>query len=254
MIPIALGLGGLLLRVAALAVVPRLAAAVQSPRRATPLPEPCAEPPAEVPAAVVAPGKVQKSPAVRLLSPGFSGYQSPLLQRSESPTEAQGPPFTLGRSRTWAYLHRRNSPINFTDPSGLASTSQKEIDQDCKLKKKFLEDERKRLIELQFRYSQTQFLNLRFRVQLPEGSTGARFTNARIAPSGTDSSGLANQSVPNSLGGFDSMDIFGNIEFTNEAGQVVQRVEFIPRQHDITGGFQGIPLPFSNGERDIQFE
>jgi len=121
-IPIALGLGGLLLRVAALAVVPRLAAAVQSPRRATPLPEPCAEPPAEVPAAVVAPGKVQKSPAVRLLSPGFSGYQSPLLQRSESPTEAQGPPFTLGRSRTWAYLHRRNSPINFVDPGGLEAT------------------------------------------------------------------------------------------------------------------------------------
>jgi len=104
-------------------VVPRLAAAVQSPRRATPLPEPCAEPPAEVPAAVVAPGKVQKSPAVRLLSPGFSGYQSPLLQRSESPTEAQGPPFTLGRSRTWAYLHRRNSPINFSDPTGFEPAS-----------------------------------------------------------------------------------------------------------------------------------
>lgn len=116
--PVALSLGGLLIRVVALAVLPRVTSALAR------------APKAELEIAVAP--RVEETPAVeepilkirKVASPRWPlSLQitpgSPPLQARRSPTGARAPPFAGAGTRSRAYLHRRSYPINRVDPMGL---------------------------------------------------------------------------------------------------------------------------------------
>lgn len=112
----------MLMRVAALAVVPRVIRALSRNHQAEArLPAPAeVEQPLEKPEPVVAsPAKLQKTPARRWTITRAVKTKSPWLCAWWSPTGTRGPPSHFGGSRSWAYLHRRSFPIGWVDPSGL---------------------------------------------------------------------------------------------------------------------------------------
>ena len=116
--PVALSLGGLLIRVVALAVLPRVTSTLaRAPKTELEI--------------AVAP-RVEETPAVeepalkirKVASPRWANSLQiisgiPSLQAQRSPTSARAPPFVGAGTRSRAYLHRRSYPINSSDPSGL---------------------------------------------------------------------------------------------------------------------------------------
>ena len=111
----------MLMRVAALALVPRVIRALsRKPQAEARLPAPAeVEQPLEKPEPVVtSPAKVQKTPARRWTITRSVKRESAILCGWWAPTGTRGPPSHFGGSRSWAYLHRRSFPINRSDPSG----------------------------------------------------------------------------------------------------------------------------------------
>jgi len=107
------------MRVAALAVVPRVIRALKRNHQAEArLPAPAeVEQPLEKPEPVVtSPAKLQKR---RWTITRSVKTKSPWLCAWWSPAGTRGPPSHFGGSRSWAYLHRRSFPINNVDPTGL---------------------------------------------------------------------------------------------------------------------------------------
>ena len=107
------------MRVAALAVVPRVIRALKRNHQAEArLPAPAeVEQPLEKPEPVVtSPAKLQKR---RWTITRSVKTKSPWLCAWWSPAGTRGPPSHFGGSRSWAYLHRRSFPINWRDPAGL---------------------------------------------------------------------------------------------------------------------------------------
>ena len=122
MFPVALSLGGMLMRVTVVAVVPRVVRILSRIRQAeAQVPAPVtADQPAEEPAPVVAsPVRVQKMPTRRWTNTRSVKRKSPSLCAWWAPTGARAPPSHFGGSRSWAYLHTRSFPINRVDPLGL---------------------------------------------------------------------------------------------------------------------------------------
>lgn len=116
----------MLMRVAALALVPRVIRALsRKPQAEARLPAPAeVEQPLEKPEPVVtSPAKVQKTPARRWTITRSVKRESAILCGWWAPTGTRGPPSHFGGSRSWAYLHRRSFPINRVDPEGLDDMS-----------------------------------------------------------------------------------------------------------------------------------
>ena len=110
------------MRVAALAVVPRVIRALsRTPQAEASLPasaevQQTLEKPEPV---VTSPAKVQKTPARRWTITRSVKRESPILCGWWAPTGTRGPPSHFGGSRSWAYTHRRSFPISNIDPEGL---------------------------------------------------------------------------------------------------------------------------------------
>ena len=121
MFPVALSLGGLLVRVAALAVIPRVIARLSPGPRAEVAPEITLESRVQEAPAVVEPIlKVRQVAPTRWQDLALKPTENTSLLAWRSPASARAPPFAGTQTGSRAYLHRRSYPINFSDPEGLA--------------------------------------------------------------------------------------------------------------------------------------
>lgn len=117
---VALSLGGLLVRVAALAVIPRVIARLSPAPKAEVAPEITLESRGEDAPAVVKPVlKARQVASPRWKKLALKPTESPSLPAWGSPDGARAPPFAGTKTRSRAYLHRRSYPINASDPMGL---------------------------------------------------------------------------------------------------------------------------------------
>ena len=116
--PVALSLGGLLIRVVALAVLPRVTSALaRAPKAELEIAvAPRAE---ETPAVEEAALKIRKVASPRWPNSLQTTPKRPPLQAWRTPVGARAPPLAGAGTRSRAYLHRRSYPINRVDPSGL---------------------------------------------------------------------------------------------------------------------------------------
>lgn len=220
-IPVMLGLGSLIARVAAVAVIPRVVKALS------------------------ALGGAKET--------YWTNPVEPVKETVSAP--AQLPEKVLyGRSLPTAHKYRYcgNNPMALSDPSGLCPPRKKKELEELE---KLIKRSRIRTLTLDFRWSRTSILHLRIDATLPPGAAGARFVNATLRPQGSDPSGLSQINIPSPSGSTVGADVYGNIEYVDAHGNVVNSEEFIPHNYDVGGGFQGIPFPYrGEGYSGVEFE
>lgn len=120
MFPVALSLGGLLARVAALAVVPRVISLLnRTPKVNLRQEAPVETPVAEAPAVLEAVLKTRQVATPRRQNSHALLAETPSLQAWQSPSAARAPPLAGAETRSRAYLYRRSFPVNRVDPMGL---------------------------------------------------------------------------------------------------------------------------------------
>jgi RHS repeat-associated protein len=175
------------------------------------------------------------------------------------------------------YSYCAGDPINSSDPSGLAPAAP-----DPKKKKKTCTVDQTLLLN-----GTKRFITFTFEVDLPDGATGARLTDPRWSPSGTNdpNSSPIRLTRPGGYGFYADDPVIGprpifdfanwtpeqlhgmqqgnppipwadfnfgaTLEYTNSTGDVVQSENFIPSDRMETIHSGGFPIPFYGEGHDI---